>query len=247
MIHSLPTYLLLDISFGIVWLLFLVNCKKLRSRLLKTSFYGGFFGLIAEQVWYFQDYWHPKSLFGVKVLSIEDFLFGFFVTGICATIYRATISKKWQHEAVKTQKGAYKILFIVGTVCMVVLTTIYRINSIFSSSGIFLCFALLISFLRKDLFIPSLASGILTLLIVAPIYAILFNYFDSSFWETSWVLYKTQFDKKIGGNIPLTELLWYFSWGCFSGVSYDFVYGIASEKQENNKALNNASALLKKS
>lgn len=225
------TYLLLSLSLLSVWLVvfsFLAN--ELRKILIKISIIGGLAGGISE-LWYFNDYWHPPSLFSNTKISLEDFLFGFAFTGIAATLYKITFRNR--KESKKTVKGHQKlffVLFITGLFSLLLFNNLLKINSIFVSSFAFLAFSSIMVFVRKDLIVQSIMSGILSLLIAIPIYILLFNWISPTFWDKYWLLANTTFGIKVIGNIPVTELLWYFSWGCLAGIACDFYYG------SNNKS-----------
>jgi len=68
-------------------------------------------------------------------------------------------------------------------------------------------------------------SGVLVVIVIIPIYVIIFNVLSPKYWNEYWLLYETKFGGMILSNIPITELFWYFSWGSFAGVGYDFVSG----------------------
>jgi hypothetical protein len=53
----------------------------------------------------------------------------------------------------------------------------------------------------------------------------LFNMIFIDFWDKCWLLANTKYGITIYGNIPLTEMIWYFTWGSFSGVAYNFASG----------------------
>lgn len=62
------------------------------------------------------------------------------------------------------------------------------------------------------------------------IYHIIFNFIAPEYWNSYWLLANTKLGFTPIGNIPLTELVWYFSWGCFAGIEYDFTYGQVKTK-----------------
>lgn len=118
---------------------------------------------------------------------------------------------------------------------MIIFNGFFHINSIFVSSFAFLIIASWMILLRKDLFVPSLLSGLLFTLFALLIYVILFDLLSPNFWNNYWLLENTKYGIKVLGNIPLTELFWYFSWGCLAGIAYDFTMG----KGLNNLGVNN--------
>lgn len=218
------TYLFLSLLLLAIWLIifwFLQNGA--RKILIKISVIGGLAGLISE-LWYFKDYWHPPSLLGNARISLEDFLFGFAFVGIAATIYKV-IFKKDNERHKKGYKTMFFIFFVIGVFSLLLFNNLLKFNSIFVSSFIFLILSLIMVFVRKDLMVQSIMSGILSLLVIIPIYILLFNFMFPNYWDKYWLLADTTFGIKVIGNIPMTELLWYFSCGCFAGIAYDFYTG----------------------
>jgi len=216
-------YLLLSIFLFLVWITIIFARKDLKIKIISASIAGGFAGLIAE-FWYFKDYWQPPSILGKHTLSIEDFLFGFFITGIAVSAYDAIfIAKNVQQE--KSRKLFFCLLFLLGIVSLLVFNNLLGFNSIFVSSFAFIFFSIIMIAVRKDLLISSIMSGALVVIIIIPIYAIMFNFISPEYWNTYWLLTDTKFGITILGNIPVTEILWYFSWGCLAGIGYDFAYG----------------------
>lgn len=222
------TYLLLSLSLLSVWLMFswFLNNES-RKILIKTSIVGGLASLISG-FWYFKDYWHPPSLSGNTKISLEDLLFGFAFTGIAATIY-GILFRKRNKKYGKGHKIIFFIFFVVGVFSLLLFNNLLKINSIFVSSFAFLIFSFIMVFIRKDLMLQSVTSGILSLLVIIPIYVLLFDFISPAYWDRYWLLANTTFGIKIIGNIPITELLWYLSYGCFAGIAYDFYYGSNNE------------------
>jgi len=78
-------YFIVCLYLVIIWLLIYILRKDLHQKLIKASLLGGLAGLIAE-FWYFRDYWRPPSLFGQKIISLEDFLFGISVWAVWSAL-----------------------------------------------------------------------------------------------------------------------------------------------------------------
>lgn len=223
MIMDKYIYLLLSLFLLSVWLVFFFLSKnKLRKILIKISILGGLAGLIAE-FWYFRDYWHPLSVIGSAKYSPEDFLAGFAVTGI-----GLTLGVFFRNKNKKDKKGHKIIFFILIAISIFILllfSNLLKVNSVLISILIFFALSLVMALIRKDLGYQSVISGTSFLLLVIPIYILLFDFLSPSYWNKYWLLANTVFGIKVLGNIPITEMLWYFSWGCFAGIAYDFYYG----------------------
>lgn len=216
-------YLIISIFLSFVWAVIIFARKDLKRKIIESSIIGGVAGLLAE-FWYFKDYWQPLSILGRRTVSIEDFLFGFFVAGIAVSVYDALFARK-NIQQEKNRLLFFSCLFFLGVISLLVFNNFLGFNSIFVSSFTFLFFSIVVVIIRRDLLVPSILSGIFLTVIMIPIYAIIFNIISPEYWNKYWLLANTKFGITVLGNIPATEILWYFSYGCLAGVGYDFVYG----------------------
>ena len=91
-------YLLGDLILFAVWSILFLR-KDLRKEILTVSIIGGVLGPLSE-AFYIRDYWQPQ-LFNGWTIGIEDFLFGFFFTGITASIYEEVFGKRFIKKASK--------------------------------------------------------------------------------------------------------------------------------------------------
>ena len=197
--------------------------------MIEISVFGGIFGPVAE-IWYFSDYWRPPSLMGIAKPSLEDFLFGFAITGICASLYYFIFNKIQRYKVKSINMPEFftnkKLILIVMIIIslMIVLNNLLKINSIFASSFIFLISSIFILFKRKYLIIVALISSLLLPILILPIYHLILNIIvPADFLQKYWLLNDTVWGIKILGNIPITELIWYFAAGAFFSILYDFV------------------------
>ncbi len=198
--------------------------NDLRKMIIKSSIAGGLAGLISEY-WYFQDYWRPPSLLGQSRISVEDFLFGFGVTGLAVVGYKFLAKRQLESGKYPKHHALFGGMFLVGIISMLVFNGALHINSILVSSLAFLAFSALILILRKDLLISCVMSGLLVAGFAFLAYLFLFGLLSPHYWDRYWLLAGTKFGIKLFGSVPLTELLWYFSWGSLAGISYEFVSG----------------------
>ena len=211
----------------IPWILIFTYRQDLRKRMLKAGFFAVPFGWVSE-IWYFEDYWQPPTTAGVGQFSIEDGLSAFFIVSLSITLFDVFFTE----ENIKNQKKrvpAFTFLLILGISLMAIFSSLLKFNSIFVTG--FACYFVtgIILMMRPDLWFPALLSGILNALLFILIYIVLFNIIFPEFWKTHWLLNKTQYNLTILGNIPLTEVLWYNSWGTLAGCLYDFAGGYSKE------------------
>ena len=212
-----------------IWIFIFLLRKDLRKKMIEISVFGGVFGPIAE-IWYFADYWRPPSLMGIAKVSIEDVLFGFAITGICASLYYFIFNKKQKNKTRSISIFEFLfnprlILFVAAIIfLMIILNNLLKINSIFASSFIFLISSFYIMLKRKDLIKVSLTTSLFLPILILPIYHLILNLIITpDFFEKYWLLNNTVWDIKVLGNIPVTELIWYFAAGAFFSILYEFV------------------------
>lgn len=223
--HIEPKYefFLADLCFLFVWAILYFLRPDLKRKMLKYSLYGGVLGLLTE-FWFFEDYWQPLTIFGKKIISIEDFLCGYTIAGISFTLYDVVFKKKDQNFLPKKRKK-FKIIFAIYIATLFILINIFGFNTIYVNSFTLVIFTLFIIYKRPDLVQPAVYSGILLTLLMLILYHIIFNRFFPDFWRRSWLLENTNHGIYIYKNIPLTEIMWYFCWGAFSGVAYNYSSG----------------------
>lgn len=215
-------YLLLSLYTLAWWLIMYWKRPDLRRALWRTSIAGALAGPVAE-VWYFPDYWQPLTLIGPGKIFIEDFIVGFGIVGMSVGIYDLFFRMK-NENGFPSRKKEFLLMFLVGVVVMVGGNNVIGWNSVIVSEAAFLLFAAWILIRRPDLLKASLMTGALLTIIMFPIYVILFSWISPHYWDDIWLLAGTSLGKEIL-HIPLTELIWYFTWGCFGGIAYNFVKG----------------------
>ena len=220
------TYLALTIPFIIFWIGFLIFSKKTRKEQLIMSLLFLPLGPLSE-ILYFKDYWLPKSIFPLSFFSLtifpEDLIFGFCIAGIGAVVYEVFLGKRLQ--AIKTQNhiGLLVILIIAAVVTLPL--WLWGMNSIFTTSIGFIVVALLIIAQRKDLLMHSLISGLGVMIIMFISYILLFKFVVANtdeLYKQGWLIYGTKYGKTFW-NVPLTEMIWGFSWGMMIGPLYEFM------------------------
>lgn len=196
--------------------------------MLLTSFAGGFAGVLSE-IWYFRDYWRPPTLVN-GYSQLEDFLFGFVIVSISSSIYDFVFSRTLIKEK-KPRLGIATGLFLLGLVGLIGLSDLLKYNSLLVSSFIFIFISVVVVFIRRDMAGKALVTGLFLMLAALLIYSVLFCFLSPSYWDNYLLLKDSNYSVSLFGSIPLTELLWYFSWGCVGGVFYDFAFGNVSAKR----------------
>jgi hypothetical protein len=216
-------YLLLSVPFLAATAIIYVLRKDLRRFILKIGILGGITGLISE-IWYFQDYWRPPSLFGVAVPSIEDFLFGFGVVALGAVaplfIFRAKQSPQGEHNR-------RRILLLAGlsVAALILLTSILHVNSIVTSYIIFIVIAVIGLLKYPHLWKQAVVSGVVLVIVASLTYAVLFLVLSPDYIGKYFLLFNHSAVPIYFGFMPITEVIWYFTWGLAVTVMHDLIKG----------------------
>ncbi len=216
-------YLIGDLLLAFpVWLWLFLRRKDLRREILLLSVIVGFLGPISELL-YLRDYWEPE-LFNGWAIGIEDYLFGFFVGGISGSLYEELFGKRYAKRQNRKHHWSLFILpaLLVAVTIMGVLVFSFNINSIYATSLAFLAVAIIIIFYRRDLWIDSLASGLLAGLFMFVFYQFFLSLFPEAiikWWKLGNLsgLFLT--------DVPIEEFLWAFAWGMMAGPMYEFFAG----------------------
>jgi hypothetical protein len=234
--HIEPKYefFLADLCFLFIWLVLYFLRPDLKRKFIKFSIYCGIMGLVTEY-WFFEDYWQPLTVFGKKIISFEDFLCGFTIGGMSFTLYDVIFRKKDVRYLPKKRKE-FKYLFVVFILFMFFLINLCGLNTIFVNSIALLGFAAYMVIKRNDLLLPTLYSGVLLTVLMLVVYHVIFNIFFPDFWKRSWLFENTSHGIYIYKNIPLSEIIWYFSWGSFAGVAHNYSSG--QKKVSINEVIN---------
>ncbi|GMR18977.1 MAG: hypothetical protein BMS9Abin34_100 [Patescibacteria group bacterium] len=221
-------YLILGVLSLLVWGALFARKKSLRREMLVLSVVAAVFGPLSEY-WYFKDYWQPHILVQFPVGGFEDLIFGFAIGGIAAVIYEV-VFVNWICFCEKKKLKKEWFLLVFGLILagvLIGLNTFLGVNSIYASSlGMIIAGAVMLLF-RPDLWLNAVGSGVLVALVMFVIYIIPLSLFTEVHQVLAqiWKLYGTSQGILLFGHVPLTEIVWGFSWGFVGGPIYEFVVG----------------------
>jgi hypothetical protein len=225
------SYLVYSLIFLSIWGALFFLRQDIRRKMLLFSLTVTPMGPISE-IWFLRDYWHRPTITGYPI-SIEDFLFAFAIGGITFSIYQIIFNMTIDPSPTYTAQKWLIIGFpIVVLLFLLVLTNIFKINSIFSSSLAFIVLTLIIWFLRPDLVKPSMFSGLLTLSVFLLVYQIMQLIFPSVLLD--WCKDCNPSGLRILG-VNVEELWWDFSWGLVGSVIYAAIRGRKFTMRGNRK------------
>jgi len=186
-----------------------------------VSLVCGFAGPFADKI-YTIDYWHPLTLTNTAV-GIEAFIFGFAFGGVAAVLYEETFRKRISKRRVRVKKKLADIGFLLLLFPTLFLFSFFilEVGSFYATViGGTLSLAYML-WCRPDLWPDAVVTGILTTIIGAGSYFLLFTVWPN-FIHDFWVLNSTWYTTLWFG-IPLEEYIWYFLIGANIGPLYEFM------------------------
>ncbi len=173
---------------------------------------GAIAGPLSELM-YLKDYWRPNTLFGQSRPSLEDAIFGIVFIGITLIIYPLVFKRReWQRHHKK--HTLLSILYLSLTVFITILLLTFGVNSGIATSIVCLLFLFPLFYVRKGIIKPAILTGLMMVLIAIPVYLILFGIFFRSTANSIWI-FNTDFGIHLFKYTPITELMWFFTVGCF--------------------------------
>ena len=224
MLEDRFAYLSMSLLYMLAWA-FVYWKSPWKRGMVQVGFIGGIMGVIAE-VWYFRDYWRPPTLMGEGIASIEDFIIGFALFGVGGYIHSAFTNREVDTEKFSPPKNRdLFILFILGCSSLTFFSTGLGIHSGYVTFLTFFCLSVYIWTQRPDLIRISIISAFATLGISFLIYLINFKLLFPHFWDTYGMLNEPILGFRIF-NIPLSEMLWHFSWALLCSMFRGYRNGV---------------------
>jgi len=221
-------YLIGNLFFLVVWVVFFISRKDLRAEILLMSLLVAPLG--ASQYFYLRDYWQPEyfgnTFFGI--FGFEDILFSFLIGGIAAVIYEEVFGKRHSKRHLKQHTLLMFGFSVVGVIWVFVGTILLDINSIYVTSALPVLVGIIIIVLRHDLLKDALWSGLLTGTLMFLFYFLFFNPLYPDILQDLWMLENVSGIMIVG--VPIEEIMWAFSFGFVAGPTYEFFRGVLDKK-----------------
>lgn len=220
-------YLGLVGCFGIIWSILFISLPQTRSIQIQISILAAPLGPVIEWL-YFQDYWYPMSVWESNVgpfrVLVEDFAFAFFFAGVTSMVAHLT-GKKVDDFRLKNPIH----LIVIGCASMFLSLPFFKmgLNSIIATSIGFLLITMGISMTKKDSLKYAFRCGFITAMIMFSIYFASWQTVSNieEIMKSTWLLY----DHSVLGirfmDVPITELVWGFSWGSMRGAVRNLLFG----------------------
>lgn len=217
------TYLFGDFVYFIPWIIFFYLRKDLRGKMLGLSLGFGINSLLLEPFTY-HDWWRPLTITGT-IPGIEDFLFGFFTTGVAAVAYQVYFNKKTVKPKTDQSKAKIKrFIFLVTTGYLLFFASIIllKLPSFFASMIAMTVVLAGILYQREDLTKTAIASAFITLITGFILYWII-NLFSPGWIEEFWLF--TAVPKVIIFSLPIDDIIWFPMFGALVSVMYEYYEG----------------------
>ena len=221
-------YLLYSMIFVSLLVFLLVTRPDLRRPVAPFLILGGIMGPVSEVIFYLRDYWRPDTMLGPGRVSIEDVLFGASIYGLAVIVYPFITRRSIVDEQKFTSTQQFRraaIVFGLGIVLAIPLNYWLGINSVPATSAVFLAEAAYMIMARPDLLKISLITSTVLAAFALGLYAIGLNVVGSSFLDAWWLAKDTAWGITILGNVPLTEIIWFFAAGCYMPAFYFYATG----------------------
>lgn len=227
------SYFIGVIILGFIWLTFFFLRKDLRKQQLTMSILTAPLAPISQLLWFSKDYWNPEYLLPISIngipIGIEEPLFAFFVGGIGTILYETIRKRTYQREKMRPLLSLFLVLITVG---LFLFLKSIDINTIWASSLALIMGGLLMIIIDRDLIWDAIFSSIFFVLIAFIVYIFLLLLYPDLFAQL-WI------NKGLSGinifTIPIEEVVWFFSWGMFSGVIYEFWINVKSYQKLKTK------------
>jgi hypothetical protein len=230
MIEDRFVYFFLPIPFLILSAVIFLKRKDLRRRIIKIGLLGGIAGWIAN-IWYFIDYWQPPSLFGTAVFSIEDFLAGFGLAAVGATIYPFLTRTTPPRSVSKGRRKPFIFFITLWVVCFILFVNVLKLNSAPVSLLLVTLSAVYIIVRYPILLKQGIVVGAILTVMGGLTYFFLFGILSTGYLDRYFLLTNHPLNPTLFGFYPLLEVFWYFSWGLFATVFIDYVSLRAESKK----------------
>lgn len=228
-------YLLLTVPFILVMILIFVLRKDLRRRIIKVGLIGGIAGWTSN-IWNLMDYWHPPTVFGQTILSMEDFIVGFSVAAISVTLYPFLTKTPALKGGVSKKKSLITLIVALTWIaCFIIFVNGFKFSSAAVTFFLFLISTVVILIQKPSLFRRGLITGAALFVIGFINYFFLFHVLSPDYIPKYFELTDQWYNPTIFGFYPFLEGMWYLMWGIFAAVYVDYL-ALATTPKSKTKA-----------
>jgi hypothetical protein len=219
-------YFIGAIILALAWFLLFFSRKDLRRPMVFGSLLGLPFGF--TEFMFVPEYWNPSSIFnliGHIGFGFESLLFGFFVGGIASVIYEVINNDKV--VKLKRDHRIHLFPYLLTFSLFFWFEFLFPDKSIYNLSVALILGAGVIFYLRKDLRVVIVSSGVFFVVV----YFLLFKIFDTLIPNYISNIYTLENFLGINiWNIPIEEFMFAFSVGACWSTFYEYIEGYKIKK-----------------
>jgi hypothetical protein len=199
--------------------------KDLRVSIAMTAAIGAAWGPLSE-VWFYRDYWRPRGALTSRPW-LEDVVYGAGVLSLAAVTYVFVCHRAWRGRGIQPSRTLLVAALPVLYVTAMVSTRTLHVNSIIVACIVYVVGTLIMVGLRHDLLLPAIGSAaIMSSLAVVGYFVGLDLIVDGKeVLDRFWLLNGKPLGIKVLGQVPLTEVIWYGTWGAMGGCVVPFLLG----------------------
>ena len=221
MINHQYSYLIGTIFLFGIWLMIYLKRKDIRKEMLGISVFFLLFSF--TEIIYYYDWWRPQTITHT-IIGFESFLFAFSYSGIVSVLYEVVFQKQLRRTRLPLSlRKNHKLYFLVEGTLLVGLFLysffVLHINSLLTILITLTTGIILIWIYRPDLIMSSIISGILSVIIMVPVF--LFTEFITPGVVLEFWLFKNVAPIIILG-VPIDDFLFYLFTGMFIGPLYEY-------------------------
>lgn len=217
------TYLISLLPLFVLWFRLYTWRKDMRREMLLMSVLLAFLSVITSYYWWSVDWWRPMTVTGTRV-GVEDFLLGFGSGGIMAVVYEVIAGRRCSKRRARSHGwyGFFVVLLFLGCLTAWLFYGV-GLTSFYASTIALLVVAAVMYFIRRDLVVNGLITGLCALLLSVLCYATIL--LISPGWVDATYRFSTLSGARIIG-VPLEEFVFWFFAGLVFGPFYEFWKGI---------------------
>lgn len=213
------TYFIGVVVLGLFWLAVFLEKKVNRREMLITGVLFGVVAVVLDIKYSFWDYWHPNF---ISKFYIENFLYGFFLSGICTQIYFAIFKNPRERVGRKHHPIFVLVSSAISVLAFLFLVGILRFNSIVPMILPPLFVGLYIAYKSHRTLQVQIWTGAIVTIMTFFVFKILLLV-NPAFVVDTWHL--QNLSGLLVSGIPLEEYLFAFSLGFGLSLAYDYIFG----------------------
>lgn len=186
--------------------------------------------LSPAEIIYTGRYWNPIFVLNFYGIGIESIIVCFTYGGIVGVIYEYIFREtSYKLKSIGTQIPRYQlsVSFLIGIVSILALELFTNLNVIYTTSTGMIVMGILFIYFRKDLIIPSLFSGLFSVVLSVIVYWIMLLFFPI-FFDLVWIPDTISNIRWL--LIPVEEYYFHFALGFAIGVMYEVGNGNANRR-----------------